>query len=115
MCVVCVEVFKRYIMNACRPHGFFDLNNMLWTHPGVHAVRRLHAGTGSRTSQRRFSHSSMRPRMQASLDLVLYIVFFVPGIAALIYAGVDYAGDSWRINEHSNVTSDGPPVHQSRR
>jgi hypothetical protein len=42
---------------------------------------------------------------------VLYFVFFVPGIAALIYAGTDYAGDSWRIAEHSNVTADGPPVY----
>ena len=54
----------------------------------------------------------MRPRTQAALDLVLYIVFFLPGIAALIYAGWDYAADSWRINEHSNVTADGPPVYQ---
>ena len=29
----------------------------------------------------------MRPRTQAALDLVLYIVFFLPGIAALVYAG----------------------------
>jgi hypothetical protein len=39
-------------------------------------------------------------------------VFFLPGIAALVYAGWDYAVDSWRINEHSNVTADGPPVWQ---
>jgi TRAP-type mannitol/chloroaromatic compound transport system permease small subunit len=58
-----------------------------------------------------FLYSSMRPRTQASLDLVLYLVFFVPGIAALIYAGYDYAADSWRIAEHSNVTADGPPVY----
>ena len=38
-------------------------------------------------------------------------MFFIPGIAALIYAGYDYASDSWRIAEHSNVTSDGPPVY----
>ena len=37
---------------------------------------------------------------------------FVPGIAALIYAGYDYAADSWRIAEHSNVTADGPPVYR---
>jgi TRAP-type mannitol/chloroaromatic compound transport system permease small subunit len=53
----------------------------------------------------------MRPRTQAALDLVLYFVFFFPGIAALVYAGLDYAGDSWRIAEHSNVTADGPPVY----
>ena len=33
-----------------------------------------------------FLYSSMRPRVQATLDLTLYIVFFLPGICALIYA-----------------------------
>jgi TRAP-type mannitol/chloroaromatic compound transport system permease small subunit len=54
----------------------------------------------------------MRPRMQAGLDLVLYIVFFIPGIAALIYSGWVFFGESWAINEHSNVTADGPPLWQ---
>jgi TRAP-type mannitol/chloroaromatic compound transport system permease small subunit len=58
-----------------------------------------------------FLYSSMRPRTQAGLDLALYVLFFLPGIAALIYAGWDYAGTSWRIGEHSNVTADGPPVY----
>ena len=58
-----------------------------------------------------FLYSSMRPRTQASLDLVLYIVFFLPGIAALIYSGYDFAAISWHINEHSNVTANGPPVY----
>ncbi len=34
-----------------------------------------------------FLYSSMRPRTQASLDLVLYFVFFFPASLALIYAG----------------------------
>jgi TRAP-type mannitol/chloroaromatic compound transport system permease small subunit len=34
-------------------------------------------------------------RVQASIELTLYLVFFFPGMAALIYAGFDYAGDSW--------------------
>ena len=59
-----------------------------------------------------FLYSSMKPRRQAMLDLVLYILFFLPGIAALVYAGWDYAVVSWRIDEHSNVTADGPPVWQ---
>jgi hypothetical protein len=46
-----------------------------------------------------------------ALDLALYIVFFLPGIAALIYAGYDYRRDSWRIGEHSNVTATGPPIY----
>jgi TRAP-type mannitol/chloroaromatic compound transport system permease small subunit len=59
-----------------------------------------------------FLYSSMRPRMQAGLDIVLYVVFFLPGIAALIYSGWVFFGESWAINEHSNVTAEGPPVWQ---
>jgi TRAP-type mannitol/chloroaromatic compound transport system permease small subunit len=59
-----------------------------------------------------FLYSSMQPRTQATLDLVLYIVFFIPGIAALIYSGWIFAAESWTINEHSTVTADGPPVWQ---
>jgi TRAP-type mannitol/chloroaromatic compound transport system permease small subunit len=51
------------------------------------------------------------PRTQATIDLVLYLLFFIPGVFALTYAGYYYAGDSWRINEHSNVTAEGPPVY----
>src|SRR2546422_1262933 len=45
------------------------------------------------------------------LDLTLYIVFFIPGVIALVWAGYTYAAESWAINEHSNITSEGPPVY----
>ena len=35
----------------------------------------------------------------------------MPGVIALTYAGYYYAAESWRINEHSNVTYEGPPVY----
>ncbi len=35
------------------------------------------------------------PRIQAGIELTLFFLFFFPGMAALIYAGVDYAGESW--------------------
>ncbi len=35
------------------------------------------------------------PRMQAVIEITLYLLFFFPGMAALIYAGVDYASESW--------------------
>ena len=53
----------------------------------------------------------MAPRTQAFFDLVLYIVFFVPGILALAWAGYSYAGESWAINEHSSISADGPPIY----
>ena len=43
--------------------------------------------------------------------LLIFSVFFLPGILALIYAGYDYAALSWRIGEHSTVTAEGPPIY----
>src|SRR6187549_1510047 len=108
MTVVCVEVFKRYFLNA--PTAWiFDLDNMLYgtlfMTCGAYTLAQNAHVRGD------FLYSSMRPRMQAWLDLVLYVVFFIPGIAALIYAGYHYAADSWHIAEHSNVTAEGPPVY----
>ena len=109
MLVVCVEVFKRYILNAPTAY-IYDVNNMLYgtlfMMCGAYALAQNAHVRGD------FLYSSMRPRTQASLDLVLYLAFFIPGILGLIYAGYDYALDSWRIREHSNVTADGPPVYQ---
>jgi TRAP-type mannitol/chloroaromatic compound transport system permease small subunit len=106
--LVCVEVFKRYIMNM--PTAWiFDASNMFYGSLFMLAGAYTLAQNGHVRGD--FLYSSMRPRTQASLDLILYIVFFLPGIAALIYAGYDYAALSWRINEHSNVTAEGPPVY----
>jgi hypothetical protein len=58
-----------------------------------------------------FVYIYLRPRAQAALDLTLYLLFFLPGILALVYAGYGYAADSWRIFEHSTVTAEGPPIY----
>jgi TRAP-type mannitol/chloroaromatic compound transport system permease small subunit len=109
MTVVCVEVFKRYILNA--PTAWiFDLDNMLYG--TLFMICGAYTLAQNAHVRGDFLYSSMQPRMQAGLDLVLYIVFFIPGIAALIYAGYTFATESWAINEHSNVTANGPPVYQ---
>ena len=41
------------------------------------------------------------PITQATLDLVLYVLFFIPGVIALTWAGWTYAADSWAIQEHT--------------
>ncbi len=108
MLLVCGEVFKRYALNA--PTAWiFDASNMLYGSLFMLCGAYTLAQNGHVRGD--FFYGSMRPRMQASFDLVLYILFFLPGIAALVYAGSDYAADSWRIREHSNVTADGPPVY----
>src|SRR3974390_3054449 len=84
MAVVCIEVFKRYMLNA--PTAWiFDLDNMLYGTLfmlcGAYTLAQNAHVRGD------FLYSSMRPRLQASLDLVLYLAFFLPGIGALVYAG----------------------------
>jgi TRAP-type mannitol/chloroaromatic compound transport system permease small subunit len=106
--LVCVEVFKRYIMNM-PTDWIFDASNMLYGTLFMLGGAYTLAQNGHVRGD--FLYSSFRPRTQAWLDLILYIVFFLPGIAALAYAGWDYAADAYRINEHSNVTANGPPVY----
>ena len=48
---------------------------------------------------------------RATIDLILYILFFIPGVFALTYAGYAFAVDSWVMNEHSSITADGPPIY----
>ena len=108
MLLVCAEVVKRYLLNM--PTAWiFDASNMfygtLFMLCGAYTLAQNGHVRGD------FLYSSMRPRVQAGLDLALYVLFFVPGVLALIYAGYSFAGQSWRILEHSNVTADGPPVY----
>jgi TRAP-type mannitol/chloroaromatic compound transport system permease small subunit len=105
--VVSIEVVKRYILNA--PTAWiFDANNMLYG--TLFMLCGAYALANNAHVRGDFLYSSMSPRRQASFDVVLYFLFFFPGILALIYAGIDYAADSWRINEHSTVTAEGPPM-----
>jgi TRAP-type mannitol/chloroaromatic compound transport system permease small subunit len=106
--VVSIEVFKRYILNA--PTAWiFDFNSMLYgTLFMMCGAYTLAAGGHVRAD---FVYIYLRPRAQAALDLSLYFVFFIPCMIGLIYAGSDFAADSWRIGEHSTVTAEGPPVY----
>jgi TRAP-type mannitol/chloroaromatic compound transport system permease small subunit len=107
--VVSIEVFKRYILNA--PTAWiFDFNNMLYGTLFMMCGAYTLAAAGHVRAD--FVYIYMKPRWQATLDLILYFLFFIPGILGLIYAGADYAALSWRIGEHSTVTAEGPPVYQ---
>src|SRR5262245_52633715 len=106
--VVSVEVFKRYILNA-PTSWIFDFNNMLYGTLFMMCGAYALALAGHVRAD--FVYIYLRPRTQAALDLILFFLFFIPGILGLIYAGFDYAALSWRINEHSTVTAEGPPVY----
>src|ERR1044072_1305266 len=76
MTVVCIEVIKRYFLNTPTAY-IFDVENMLYgtlfMMAGAYTLAQNAHVRGD------FLYSSMRPRSQATLDLVLYIVFFLPG------------------------------------
>jgi TRAP-type mannitol/chloroaromatic compound transport system permease small subunit len=96
MLMVCIEVFKRYILNM--PTAWvFDVSNMMYGTLFMMAGAYTLAQDGHVRGD--FLYGSWRPRRQAAMDLVLYIVFFFPGILALTWAGWMYFGDSLRMHE----------------
>ena len=102
------EVFSRYVLS--HPHAWaFDAMIMLYGTLFMMAG----AYTLSKNGHVRGDvlYGFFPPRLQAALDLALYLLFFVPGVVAFCWAGYVYAGESWAINEHSNITAEGPPIY----
>ena len=102
------EVFSRYALDAPHPWAFDVMIMMYGT-----VFMMAGAYTLSKNGHVRGDvlYGFFPPRLQAGLDLTLYILFFIPGVFALAWAGYHFASESWAINEHSNVTADGPPVY----
>lgn len=92
------EVFSRYVLN--RPHGWaLDAQIMLY------GILFMMAGayTLSKNGHVRGDvlYGFFRPRAQAGIDLALYLVFFLPGVVALTWAGWTYFNESLAIHEHT--------------
>jgi TRAP-type mannitol/chloroaromatic compound transport system permease small subunit len=102
------EVFSRYALDNPRAWAF-DVMIMFYGTLFMMAGAYTLAQNGHVRGDVIYGFFS--PRAQATVDLTLYIVFFLPGVFALTYAGYYYAADSWHINEHSNITYEGPPVY----
>jgi TRAP-type mannitol/chloroaromatic compound transport system permease small subunit len=102
------EVFSRYAMDDPHPWAFDVMSMMygsLFMMAGAYTLSKNGHVRGD------VLYGFFPPRLQAWLDLVLYILFFIPGVVALAYAGYGFAAESWAINEHSNITANGPPVY----
>jgi len=102
------EVFSRYVLDNPRAWAF-DVMIMFYGTLFMMAGAYTLAKNGHVRGDVIYGFFS--PRAQAAVDLTLYIVFFIPGVVALVWAGYTYAAESWAINEHSNITSEGPPVY----
>jgi TRAP-type mannitol/chloroaromatic compound transport system permease small subunit len=102
------EVFARYALNTPNPWAF-DLMIMLYGAAFMMAGAYTLAKNGHVRGD--VLYSFFPPRLQAGLDLLLYVVFFIPGVIALVWAGTNYAAESLAIREHSTLTANGPPLY----
>ncbi len=102
------EVFSRYALD--HPHAWaFDIMIQMYGTLFMMAGAYTLAKNGHVRGD--VIYGFFTPRAQAALDLTLYIVFFIPGVVALVWAGYTYAAESWAIKESSNITSEGPPYY----
>ena len=102
------EVFSRYVLDAPHPYAYdvmIQMYGTLFMMAGAYTLAKNGHVRGD------VLYGFFPPRLQAGLDLTLYLLFVIPGVGAFVWAGYNYAAESWVINEHSNVTADGPPVY----
>ena len=106
---VAYEVFSRYVLRSPTTWAFdasYILYGALFIMAGAYALSRNSHVRGD------FLYRTWRPRRQALMDLILYFLFFFPGIIAFIYSGYGFAAQSWMTHEHSAYSPDGLPVYQ---
>jgi TRAP-type mannitol/chloroaromatic compound transport system permease small subunit len=102
------EVFSRYVLNT--PHAWaFDVQMMLYG--GLFMMAGAYTLSKNGHVRGDVLYGFFPPRLQAGIDLTLYVLFFIPGVIALTYAGYSFAAESWAINEHSSISADGPPIY----
>jgi len=97
--VVCFEVFSRYLFHAPTKWAFdasYMLYGTLFMFAGAYTLSRNGHVRGD------FLYRTWQPKTQAWMDLVLYILFFFPGILALCIAGTLEADRAWMTWERSN-------------
>lgn len=103
------EVFVRYVLNSPTPWALdvsFIMYGTLFMMGGAYTLSRGGHVRGD------FLYRLLQPKTQGKLDLVLYILFFFPGVTALIFAGWKYASRSWAFGEVSVNSPAGIPIYQ---
>jgi len=105
----CYEVFVRYVLDDPTSWAFdfsYLMYGALFFMAGAYTLSRDGHVRGD------FIYRTWRPRTQAIVELALYVLFFFPGVLALMYAGWAYGYDSFRIREVSVNSPAGIPVWQ---
>ena len=95
---VSYEVFVRYVLNAPTVWAFDMMVQMygaLFLMAGAYALAQDSHVRGD------VVYRLFPVRVQATIDFILYVVFFFPGMLALFWFGAEIAADSWRYKEVS--------------
>jgi TRAP-type mannitol/chloroaromatic compound transport system permease small subunit len=103
------EVMVRYIFNKPTPWALdisFIMYGTLFMMGGAYTLSRGGHVRGD------FLYRLWSDRTQAKMDLTLYILFFFPGILALVFTGWKYASRSWGYAEVSVNSPAGIPIYQ---
>lgn len=103
------EVFVRYVLNDPTSWAFdmsYIMYGGLFIMAGAYALSRNAHVRGD------VLFRLLPARAQASIELVLYFIFFYPGVTALIIAGYGYAHDSFGYQEVSVNSPVGVPIWQ---
>ncbi len=95
-CLISWEVFSRYVLNS--PHDWtldaqIQMYGTLFMLAGAYTLAKNGHVRGD------VLYGFFMPRKQAWVDLVLYVLFFLPGIVALTWAGWTFAQESLAIRE----------------
>jgi TRAP-type mannitol/chloroaromatic compound transport system permease small subunit len=103
------EVFVRYVMNDPTSWAFdfsYIMYGALFYMAGAYTLSR-----GGHVRADMF-YRTWRPRTQAAVELLLYILFFFPGVISLMHSGWIYGTESMKIREMSINSPVGIPVWQ---
>ncbi len=102
------EVIARYLFNAPTSWAF-DATYMLYgAHFMLLTAFTLKRGGHIRTD---FVYRLLSARWQGIIDSVLYLLFFLPAIAVLLWVSLDYTIDSWARLERAFLTALMPPIY----
>jgi len=103
------EVFVRYLLRDPTSWAFdfsYMMYGTLFMMAGAYTLSRDGHVRGD------VLYRLWKPRTQARVELVLYFLFFFPGILALVFAGADYASESWFYKEVSVMSPANVPIFQ---
>jgi len=103
------EVFVRYVLNSPTAWALdvsFIMYGTLFMLGGAYTLSKNGHVRGD------FIYRTWSPRTQAKVDLVLYFIFFFPGVLALVLTGWKYGVRSWGYSEVSVNSPAGIPIYQ---